>query len=226
MTFQPTFRCTFSPTFDRRNASGGAWWNLFGAIPNVNVVAAYQAKGAASLAASYVNLANPGTYDCTTSNAPTLDSTNGWMFNGSSNILATGITSARGMLIICRYSNANTGDTLYIFGEGVGRCSVGITSGSGWRFYYGDGGYFSGTPATSGVIAIGANPASPTNSAQYYINGSPGGTFACNSFGAASAMTIGGATTNYAQVYVQAAAVYSTISAAQVAALSTAMAAL
>ncbi len=38
------------------------WW-LAGGIPAENCIAAYQPKGAASYAASKVNLANPGTYD-------------------------------------------------------------------------------------------------------------------------------------------------------------------
>lgn len=45
----------------KRAAAAGGWW-LAGGIPAANCVAAYQAKGAASYAASKVNLANPGTY--------------------------------------------------------------------------------------------------------------------------------------------------------------------
>lgn len=59
-------------------AAGGNWWNYTG------VVAAYDAKNAASQAASYVNLANPGTYDCTVaSGTPSWANGTGWTFDGS-----------------------------------------------------------------------------------------------------------------------------------------------
>jgi hypothetical protein len=54
------------------------WWNLDGAI--TSCVAAYQAIGAASLAASKVNLANPGTYDLSGSDDPVFDTSYGWRF--------------------------------------------------------------------------------------------------------------------------------------------------
>lgn len=66
------------------------WW-LSGGIPSSYVVAAYQAKGAASLAASYVNLANPGTYDLTPGSAPGWSAAAGWICDGSQ-WLKTGIT--------------------------------------------------------------------------------------------------------------------------------------
>jgi len=55
------------------------WW-LAGGIHPSQVVAAYQPKGAVSLEASYVNLANPGTNDATVGVAPTLN--DGWVFDG------------------------------------------------------------------------------------------------------------------------------------------------
>jgi hypothetical protein len=64
------------------------WW-LAGGAPAP--VAVFQPKGAASLAASYINLVNPGTYDATAPvTAPTLDAT-GWVF-ASNAWLDTGIT--------------------------------------------------------------------------------------------------------------------------------------
>jgi len=50
MTFSPAFQAPFSKTFTK-TLGGGAWWNLFGAIPNANVVAAYAADGPPSGAA-------------------------------------------------------------------------------------------------------------------------------------------------------------------------------
>lgn len=52
-------------------------------ISSGNVIAAYEAEGAASYAASKINLANPGTYDITNEGgggAPTWDATKGWIF--------------------------------------------------------------------------------------------------------------------------------------------------
>ncbi len=43
------------------SAAASTWWDNNGAISGC--VAAYQPKGAADLAASYVNLANSGTYN-------------------------------------------------------------------------------------------------------------------------------------------------------------------
>ena len=69
-------------TTSRRAVSAATanWWEAGGAT---GCVAAYQPKGAASLAASYSNLANPGTYDAAPGVAPTWDATNGWIFSGS-----------------------------------------------------------------------------------------------------------------------------------------------
>ena len=61
------------------------WYRAGGApVP----VAAYQPKSAASLAASYVNLANPGTYDAAPGVAPTLGAS-GWSFNGTTQYLTS-----------------------------------------------------------------------------------------------------------------------------------------
>lgn len=69
-------------------------WYLAGGVSPANCIAAYQPKGAASYAASLVNLANPGTYDCTEGVAPTWDIA-GWSFDGTDDYLITGFgTSA------------------------------------------------------------------------------------------------------------------------------------
>jgi len=82
------------------------WWNLDGAI--TSCVAAYQPIGAASYAASKVNLANPGTFDTIDGAAyPTWDATNGWMFaSESTQYLDTGLTPLLGWTFIIRFSNA------------------------------------------------------------------------------------------------------------------------
>lgn len=60
-----------------------AWW-LAGGIPGSNCLAAFKPKGAASLAASYVNLASGGaTWDAAPGVAPTFDTSYGWDFNSA-----------------------------------------------------------------------------------------------------------------------------------------------
>ena len=97
----------------RLTGGGGEtpWW-LAGGISAGNVVAAYQPKGAASLAASYVNLANPGTNNAAPGVAPTWATGTGWTFNGSTQWLNTGIQGSVAVLdgtLIVRYANAALG---------------------------------------------------------------------------------------------------------------------
>jgi hypothetical protein len=74
----------------RRKEAGEAWW-LAGGIDPSDCVAAYQAKGAASYAASLVNLANPGTYDAYEGVTPSWGAADGWTFNGSTQYLVTDV---------------------------------------------------------------------------------------------------------------------------------------
>lgn len=60
-----------------------AAWYLAGEISVANCLAAYQAKGMETFAASKINLANPGTYDLSDGGSPTWDSNNGWMLSNS-----------------------------------------------------------------------------------------------------------------------------------------------
>jgi hypothetical protein len=102
-----------------RGRAGGAdvsWW-LAGGISAANAIAAYQPKGAASLAASYVNLANPGTYDAAPGVAPTWASGTGWTFNGTQ-WLNTGIYPVTGYTIIGRYANLTQTDNRCLIGAG------------------------------------------------------------------------------------------------------------
>ena len=64
MTFGSTFGRTFSPTFQPSSqaAANASWW-LAGGIAAANCVAAWRAKGAASYAASKVNLTGNAAYD-------------------------------------------------------------------------------------------------------------------------------------------------------------------
>jgi hypothetical protein len=59
-------------------------WYLAGAIPAANCKVAYQPVGAADLAASKVNLANPGTNNAAAGTNPTFNAATGWTFAAAS----------------------------------------------------------------------------------------------------------------------------------------------
>jgi len=73
-------------------------WYLAGGVP----ILAYQPKGAASLAASYVNLANPGTYDAAPGTAPAFATETGWTF-GSNRYLTTGVTPGQNWSMLVQF---------------------------------------------------------------------------------------------------------------------------
>lgn len=82
------------------------WW-LSGGIPAANCIAAYQPKGAADLASSYINLANPGTFNAAPGVAPTFNTATGWTFNATQ-YLSSGVTPTndQSWSMIIRYSGA------------------------------------------------------------------------------------------------------------------------
>ena len=159
-------------------------------------VAAYQANYIASEACSYatslVNKANPGTYDLTTTSAPSWSSLTGWTFNGSTNFLDTGITpTSTSWTIVIQYTDANdpswsdavmgtyvsSSDCFYIyplfnttqigFGNGA-EVQVEGTLVSGIAGIAGKTGYVNGLPVAT--IPAGAN----TPSLSLYIGGANG----------------------------------------------------
>jgi hypothetical protein len=92
------------------------WW-LAGGVAPTCIVAAYQPLGAVDLAASYINLANPGTYDAAPGVAPTHNPATGWTFDGMTTYLETGIVPAgdQSWSVIVRFSDI-TGDGFFIGG--------------------------------------------------------------------------------------------------------------
>lgn len=202
-------------------SQGGAadWW----AVTGKTCVAAYQPIGAASLAASYTNLANPGTNNAAPGTAPTWASATGWMFNGSTQYLIS-VTVGAAYTSIIRFAAATANKVLY----GV--------SGSTTRHYFqtsnGQGTYLYGTSSAplgantflSGVVALAANTG--------YQNGSAVGTVAGTFTGTSipiyiGALNNGNSPTAHNACTVQAVAIYSdTLSGTEVAAVSAAMAAL
>ncbi len=92
-------------------------WYLSGGIAGANCIGAYQAKGAASYAASKVNLNNPGTNDLSDGAAfPTWAADTGWTFVAASSqylTIASAIATVVPLSMVCRF-NADDANTYYI----------------------------------------------------------------------------------------------------------------
>jgi hypothetical protein len=142
------------------------WW-LAGGIPRTACLAAYQPKGASSLAGSYTNLATPGVNNAALGVAPTWDVENGWKFN-TSQYLRSGIIPATNYSIIIRFSNMTSfASSLYIFGSydyslsylyGIQPAHVKATGPpilyDVWYFAGGGTGKTAAPEATSGTLAM------------------------------------------------------------------------
>jgi len=112
------------------NPADGAWW-LTDTINNADdVLFAYQAVGAASYADSLVNLSNPGTNDLTTLSAPDWSASRGWIFDGVSEYLDTGVVPDGDLTVVWAahipwgYSSANSpwgSDAYMLEGQIAGR---------------------------------------------------------------------------------------------------------
>lgn len=203
-----------------------AWWEP--TTGSFTVVAAYQPIGAANLAASYVNLANPGTYDTAPGDAPTFDVADGWTFNGSSDYLTTGITPGSTWTILVRYSNRGSGTVSLAVATAAantapffGAVTVG---GNQWYIVWGNNGAQNyAQSATSGVIGQASN--------NRYFDGAAIGALTGSWTGTPQELLIGGQYNTAPTVYrfwsgkIQAVAIYSTtLDATQMAEISANMA--
>ena len=137
-----------------RFLGGGAkWWQVAGAT----CIAAYQPKGAADLATSYVNLANPGTYNAAPGVAPTLGA-DGWDFNGSTQYLSSGVlVNGSTHSVIVRFS-AVTGNGM-LFGTVRTGLNYLLAPNSGgttvaWQLTNGAVSTYIAPAATYGVLAM------------------------------------------------------------------------
>jgi hypothetical protein len=136
-------------------SSGAIPWYLAPGLNLVDCVAAYQAKGAASLEASYVNLAHPGVNNAAPVVAPTWSALAGWIYNGAA-WLNTGILPASGLwsMLVC-YSGASVGTRSCLCG-----CLVGGTrnfvlypsTADGLRVRYANGNLIEVAPALAGGV--------------------------------------------------------------------------
>lgn len=155
-------------TRHRRIVVPSSWWLATG-IPANQFVAVYQPKGAASLEASYINLANPGTYDITPhTTAPALVA-EGWQFAFLGERLFTGILLGIGASVFIQGTSwVRDASTRFVMGahDGTRRLECYIsTANSG--FGYG--------PVAEALVATGWNGTEARNlgiaNNAYYLDG-------------------------------------------------------
>ena len=203
-----------------KQAAVSSWW-LSGGISEANAIIVYQPKGAASLDASYTNLANPGTYDAKLGVAPTWNATDGWIFDGISQTLKPGYTSQSNHTFIVRFSGAaNTNGNLF-YSEGGGAHRIAPR----WAGLYVNYKYSSNDSNVSPILTDGILATAGTKA---YRNGVDEGITLDNS-GAGGQIWIASkyGTDAFYAVKIQAFAIYNTVlSQEQMTALNTAMAAL
>jgi hypothetical protein len=202
------------------------WWY----VPGQTCVAAYKPIGAASLATSYINLANPGTYNAAPGVAPTLGA-GGWTFDGVNDYLTTGIVPDNNQQwsVLVRYENAAASDNSILFGSAniSGPPYFGVyPRPASFNTSYQNGYYLLvGTSQAAGVVAVAGNKPYRDGSAQSGTISASAGTFNAIFLGARN--TGGGTPGSYFSGTIAALAIYSgTLSAADVAALTTRMQAL
>lgn len=214
-------------------AAAAQWW-LSGGVSAANCVAAYQPKGAASLAASYSNLANPGTYDAAPGVAPTFDTATGWTF-AAGQYLITGIDAAtKPITMIVRATVTSlAAPRAYIGASNNGGYEFRANSGSSTATLYLLQQNVALIGGSTGTITVNANATvaatySAAGAWALYIGGSTSGGGTNNKTMTSGVLWIGrGANGEQMIGSIQAVAIYNTtLSAAQVAAISSAAAAL
>ena len=200
-------------------------WYLSSGIAKVNCLAAYQAKGAASLAASYVNLVNPGTNDLITVSPPTWDISDGLIFDGINQYCDTQIVFGAVWSFAIRFTNAAVSGVPIMGGMTLAAADSLLI----WPNHNASTTYFDygnelnvGAGVASGIIIVANTKA--------YINGVDTGlALAGTSTNVASTVMIGTGDNypGFVAVYAQALAIYNIgLTPTQVAALNSAMAAL
>lgn len=212
--------------FDAGIGSAAKWW-LAGGVAAGDCVAAYQAKGAASYAASKVNLANPGTYNAADGTAyPTWNAATGWTFNGSQWLtISAQCKTSQDQSAIVGYSGLTAASAAALLG--TGRVVANGLFVMQPRRAENKRGYLNGkdlvlatTYSTSGIMCISGTKA--------YHDAIEEGTIPASTLTAAS-FTIGGldASSPWFSGVIVAVSIYSsTLTATQVAAITAAMQAL
>lgn len=99
-----------------QNVPPSSWWLASGVTP----IAAYNAKGALSLADSYINRVNPGVLDIVEGVAPTFNTLTGWIFDGATQYLLTGLMPSQAWTVICKYNLSAAGTIFGCLDTGTG----------------------------------------------------------------------------------------------------------
>ena len=116
------------------------WW-LAGGITPANCVVAWQPKGATSLSASKINLANPGTYDLIDAGGTTIPSFSpsiGWSFDGQDDYLYStvipNLNYTWSMLVSCSDVNTDSKAVVGVGGAGIFCFYILRSSATKWQF--------------------------------------------------------------------------------------------
>lgn len=137
---------------------GSVWWNPDGATPGGSVcVVAYQPKGAASYAASKINIANPGTYDAQDGIiVPFWSTATGW----EGPYLNTGLVAGIGYSFLVLFGGTITAAGRLLGAlDGGGRINLVPETGTN-KVEYANGGILSVSPALySGVLGMAGDTA-------------------------------------------------------------------
>ena len=230
MTFASPFSRVIQRPFGGVPSSAVVPWYLSGGIAAANCVAAYAAKGAADYAASKVNLTGNATYNLVEFvGSPAWDATTGWGFVAAADSrLRTGyIPTINVSSMIVRFQNQSdavlTQGLCGCFNSNIATTTLILTGRWGAnQSVYGNGAIAGYSPKTlSGVMAMAGR--------DHYNNGAFVATGAAGSGTITSEVLIGGMNGGLYDCTAQilAFAIYSTtITGAQVVALTTAMNAL
>lgn len=198
------------------------WW-LTDGVSDSDVAGVWQAIGAYTQAESYYNLDTIGTNDLSVGSAPTWAAASGWTF--TSDYLDTGITPASDYTMIARCVNTGGSGRQHVMGSAATNANFRMDVGDGAAITYGDStsSTFAGD-YTDGVACMAAS--------QFYFDGSLIGSVNGTFSGSPIDIFIGafnnaGSPSDPWPGTVQAAVIYNTtLTAAQIATISTQMAAL
>ena len=140
-----------------------SFWYLPAGVSAANCVGAFQAIGAADLATSYVNLITPGTGNLivsATGDAPTFDTSYGWAFNGTSNLLETQIVpNNQNWSMMIRFSESENVTWQAIIGINTTNANFSIfpQAAANTVNYYNGGTIQIATRVATGVLGIAGN---------------------------------------------------------------------
>lgn len=207
----------------RNGATAVTPWYLAGDIAASDCIAAYAAKGAASLAASKINLPTPGTLDLAPSpDDPSWNATDGWYGFTATQFLKLVTAPTDNWSVVVRYGNSSDNVVAMLFTNNTGKWAISASSSAynGLVFFHSS--QEARNRVTSGVVGMSGKLC--------YINGTYDVTIGAGAIDPGTNICIGGFNGWSGGTFngsIQAIAFYDvSITAAQMLAVSTAMAAL